>query len=81
MKTYRVKPLEWKGVWLRPELPQEQHAETMFGLIACYDRSDGKSRLICNVDGRDFNTFAEAKAAAESWYLERLLPAMEEVTT
>jgi hypothetical protein len=80
-KTYTIKPLAWeKSRSLAYGDSWQSH--TILGNLAVFRCYSIKQRRILDCftwthgDGRRWKTPKAAQAAAESWYRERLLPAL-----
>jgi hypothetical protein len=75
-ETYRIKPLAWRksmGQWW---------TETLFGNVVLWQYQDSKFKKYwtCSTCGGSHDSLEAAQLAAESWYRERLLGALEVVT-
>jgi hypothetical protein len=79
-KTYRIKPLVWELV-TASSCWESYEARIAFGNV----RAEGypNTREYAFVDNRGkrtcFDSLTAAKAAAEAWYRNKLLEALEEV--
>lgn len=82
-KTYRIKPLVWNC-----EIETYQIARAIIGNLVARQHSFNKSEFIASCESgracmqfeqRDLRTLEAAKAAAEAWYVEKLMQALEEV--
>lgn len=74
MKTYRIRPLVW--------LPVEGVPDAEVSLQEPYEvgRSVVEGMFyVCGPKLERFNSLAEAKAAAEAWYVSKLEEALETV--
>lgn len=80
--TYRIRPLQWKFY----ENIQRWDADTIFCQLHVEKDEDGTFRWKFCVDefydegSETAESFDDGKAKAQAWYLNRLLPALSEVT-
>lgn len=87
--TYRVKPLGWRLMNSTPEGEESWHATCVLGSF-CVNREFDNYGPLCtwkycfneyyDEATHECKSIEEGKRLAEAFYLDRLLPALEEVT-
>lgn len=75
MSLYRIKPLNW---WPKYN-GYEWYTDSLFGQITIRLNGRGQLEISCDDGFHKFNSDEAAKAAAEEWYRNRLLEALEPV--
>jgi len=78
--AYVIAPLKWRKVYRR----REYVARSVFGTVRIFRTINDKAWSVGGAVGPPNNerrSLKAAQAAAESWYRERLLPALVRVNT